>query len=148
MSLHLMFTLRAHALRGVGKGTAPPLPLWRSQQSAAGKRLGKEREGRGGSRTYHQHQPCWICLLTRSRTTNAYSSSLCASHSCKPLSLGTNLSPASLPLLLFPNSSGFHGVWWQLAELSGIAAFLEETWSEPRGLVGGVGSGHLYGKPG
>lgn len=57
----------------------------------------------------------------------------------QPLPLGTNLSPASLPVLLFPNSSGFHGVWWQLAELSSIAAFLEETWSEPRGLVGGGG---------
>lgn len=62
--------------------------------------------------------------------------SLCALPTPALCFFGTTFSPASLPFFLFLNSSSFHGVWWQLAELSGIAALLEETWSEPRGLVG------------
>lgn len=113
-------------------------------------KLGK-REGRGESRVHclekkvllwcSEHQHGWVCLPTRLWPDSTYSCSSSSSQSLHfPLlhfvSLGTTFSPASLPFLLFLDSSSFHGVWWQLAELSGIAALLEETWSEPRGLVG------------
>lgn len=99
-----MFTLR-----GVGKGTAPPLPLWRSQQSAAGTRLGKEREGRGGSRAHHQHQLCCVCLLTRSQSTStySYSCSLCVLPTSAASVFGYQLKPSLTPSPSVPQQLRF-----------------------------------------